>query len=270
MKDQGVSRRSFPEATSPRRRFAYFADAGKVGRRPQTAKSLFCRSGGFVAAAASFFLNDQKETKESPGVAHGHLRCPTPPSPDPLFYGGSPLKRRQSRPARCPHERCLNLLAAAHLNGLDHLHLQDDLRLSIRTYAVGGGRRAHTVRPYEQRKPLHGSAGGQRPPLRKDAPFSMCGSPGGIPNQEAAEGRPQTMTQRSGHGLERRSKGMERRIPARVFGAEWTLRRRGPRSPFWSFQGEGVARGRGKFEIPLPLDGSLVTFCPHRKSLARR
>ena len=28
--------------------------------------------------------------------------------------------------------------------------------------------------------------------------------------------------------------------------------------------------GWGKFEIPLSLSGSLVTFCPHRKSLARR
>ena len=35
-----------------------------------------------------------------------------------------------------------------------------------------------------------------------------------------------------------------------------------------------VSRGwgfnQGEIEIPLPLDGSLVTFCPHRKSLARR
>ena len=87
--------------------------------------------------------------------------------------------------------------------------------------------------------------------------------------RRAAAGRPQTMTQRSGHGLERRSKGMERRIPVRVFGTEWTLRRRGPQPPFWSFQGVGFSKGRGKFEIPLPFDGSLVTFCPHRKSLAR-
>ena len=44
----------------------------------------------------------------------------------------------------------------------------------------------------------------------------------------------------------------------------------GPEAPFWSFQGERVLRERGKFEIPLSLSGSLVTFCPHRKSLARR
>ena len=63
---------------------------------------------------------------------------------------------------------------------------------------------------------------------------------------------------------------MQRRISVRVFGAEWTLRRRGPEAPFWSFQGERVLRERGKFEIPLSLSGSLVTFCPHRKSLAHR
>ena len=44
----------------------------------------------------------------------------------------------------------------------------------------------------------------------------------------------------------------------------------GPEAPFWSFQGDRVLRERGKFEIPLSLSGSLVTFCPHRKSLARR
>ena len=44
----------------------------------------------------------------------------------------------------------------------------------------------------------------------------------------------------------------------------------GPEAPFWSFQGERVLRERGKFEIPLSLSGSLVTFCPYRKSLARR
>ena len=45
---------------------------------------------------------------------------------------------------------------------------------------------------------------------------------------------------------------------------------KGAEAPFWSFQGERVLRERGKFEIPLSLSGSLVTFCPHRKSLARR
>ena len=44
----------------------------------------------------------------------------------------------------------------------------------------------------------------------------------------------------------------------------------GPEPPFWSFQGDRVLRERGKFEIPLSLSGSLVTSCPHRKSLARR
>ena len=45
---------------------------------------------------------------------------------------------------------------------------------------------------------------------------------------------------------------------------------KGAEAPFWTFQGDWVLRERGKFEIPLSLSGSLVTFCPHRKSLARR
>ena len=115
-----------------------------------------------------------------------------------------------------------------------------------------GPRAATRGRPYEIPYPFRGA--------------SLWG------NSKSRGGRrpPQTMTQRSGHGLERRSKEMQRRISVRVFGAEWTLRRRGPEAPFWSFQGERVLRERGKFEIPLSLSGSLVTFCPHRKSLARR
>ena len=50
----------------------------------------------------------------------------------------------------------------------------------------------------------------------------------------------------------------------------WGNSTKGAEAPFWSFQGERVLRERGKFEIPLSLSGSLVTFCPHRKSLARR
>ena len=32
----------------------------------------------------------------------------------------------------------------------------------------------------------------------------------------------------------------------------------------------GDFKGEREIEIPLPFDGSLVTFCPYRKSLARR
>ena len=72
----------------------------------------------FAAAAASFFLSDQKETKESPGAAHGHLRCPTPLAPGPPFYGGVEGAPRQLRPARRPPERCLKMIAAALLKDL--------------------------------------------------------------------------------------------------------------------------------------------------------
>ena len=102
--------------------------------------SGFCGvGGGFAAAAASFFLSDQKETKESPGdvafwkdlrLAPWSFRslpyplCPcgtSPPDrgsrpPAPLFYGGARGIRRQSRPARKPLERCLDFIAAALLS----------------------------------------------------------------------------------------------------------------------------------------------------------
>ena len=47
---------------------------------------------------------------------------------------------------------------------------------------------------------------------------------------------------------------MQRRIPVRVFGAEWTLRRRGPRPPFGRFKGKGFQRRGGRF----PLSGGNV------------
>ena len=50
----------------------------------------------------------------------------------------------------------------------------------------------------------------------------------------------------------------------------WGNSTKGAEAPFWSFQGDRVLRERWKFEIPLSLSGSLVTFGPHRKSLARR
>ena len=72
---------------------------------------------------ASFFLSDQKETKESPGdVALGKGLRLRPRSfmshfpPAPLFYGGARGVRGQSRPARKPHEECLCLLTAVLLS----------------------------------------------------------------------------------------------------------------------------------------------------------
>ena len=113
------------------------------------------RNRGFAAAAASFFLSDQKETKESPGVVilRKDLRL-TPwsfrnPTPGPPFYRGARGVRGQSRPARKPYEKCLCLLTAVFLNKPDRLLLQDTMRLSCRTYTVGAGRRAdEDIRPY--------------------------------------------------------------------------------------------------------------------------
>ena len=77
----------------------------------------------FAAAAASFFLSDQKETKESPGdVAFGKDLRLAPWSfmshfpPDPRFYVRVKRVRGHLRPARCPHDGCLNIIAAALLS----------------------------------------------------------------------------------------------------------------------------------------------------------
>ena len=35
---------------------------------------------------ASSFCSGAKGTKRPPGAAHGHLQCPIPPPPDPLFF----------------------------------------------------------------------------------------------------------------------------------------------------------------------------------------
>ena len=79
--------------------------------------------GYFAAAAASFFLSDQKETKESPGdVAFGKDLRLAPWSfmshfpPAPLIYGGARGVPRQLRPAWKPLEGCLTVIAAALLS----------------------------------------------------------------------------------------------------------------------------------------------------------
>ena len=90
--------------------------------RPQAEYPLK-QNRGFAAAAASFFLSDQKETKESPGdVAFWKDLRLTPRSfmshfpPDPRFTGGARGVRGQSRPARKPQEGYLNFITAALLS----------------------------------------------------------------------------------------------------------------------------------------------------------
>ena len=112
---------------------------------------------------------------------------PYPAAPGPPVYGGVEGAPRRSRPARKPQEGCAKIITAVLLNKPDHLLLQDVMRLSGTAYTAGGSRRAHTVRPYEQRKPLHRPVGGQRPPLRKDASFSVYDSPRG--NSKSRGGR---------------------------------------------------------------------------------
>ena len=104
------------------------------------------RNRGFAAAAASFFLSDQKETKESPGVGilrkdlrhtPWSFRNPTPRTP--VFTGGARGVRGQSRPARKSLEQCQKIITAVLLNELDRLLLQDAMRLSGTAYTVDGG-----------------------------------------------------------------------------------------------------------------------------------
>ena len=122
-----------------------FVGAGVLTRPPVM---FLYRLGDISPCGASFFLSDQKETKESPGdVAFGKDLRLAPWSfmshfpPDPRFYGGARGMRKQLRPARKPHERYLCLLTAVLLNELDRLLLQDAMRLSGAAYTVGGNRR---------------------------------------------------------------------------------------------------------------------------------
>ncbi len=144
------------------------------------------RNRGFAASAASFFLSDQKETKESPGdvacmgktlrlcLASFMAHFP----PDPRFYGGARGMRRQLRPARKPHERCLCLLTAVLLNELDRLLLQDAMRLSGAAYTVGGNRRpGEGTGPYRTGGKPYGRAATWGRPY--EIPYPFGGRPPG-------------------------------------------------------------------------------------------
>ena len=87
--------------------------------------------------------------------------------PDPRFYGGARGMRKQLRPARKPHERCLCLLTAVLLNKPDHLLLQDTMRLSGSTYTVGGGGRIGPLFVCRGRCPHRPEGGHTESPLRK-------------------------------------------------------------------------------------------------------
>ena len=112
------------------------------GISPKT-KQRFRRCGGE-------FLSERSERNQR--IAGGGSRAspmPYPAAPGPPVYGGVEGAPRRSRPARRPQERCAKIITAVLLNKPDHLLLQDAMRLSCRTYTVGGGRRAATRgRPY--------------------------------------------------------------------------------------------------------------------------
>ena len=109
--------------------------------RPQAEYPLK-QSRGFAAAAASFFLSDQKETKESPGGSFVRkalrlcLALSLTIPPDPHFYGSVEGVPRHLRPARCPQEGCLTVITAVLPNEPGHLLLQDKMRLSSAAYIV--------------------------------------------------------------------------------------------------------------------------------------
>ena len=93
------------------------------------------------------------------------------------------------RPARKPHERYLCFITAVLLNELDRLLLQGTVRLSGATYTVGSARRAGPLFVCRGRGLIGPRAATWGRPYG-NASFSGVRPPVGIPNQEAAAGRP--------------------------------------------------------------------------------
>ena len=124
----------------------------KGTRRPKAAKYPENKKRGFAAASASFFLSDQKETKESLGAAHGHLRCPTPLAPRPPFLRGeSAVAWAIAAGAGALLKVGLIVIAAALLNDLEQMLLP-----------VCSAPRLSSILPGRW------SAGGQSPPPNHD------------------------------------------------------------------------------------------------------
>ena len=111
----------------------------------------------FAAAAASFFLSDQKETKESPGVGifRKDLRL-TPwsfrnPNPGPPVLRGSQRGAWAVTAGAETSGRVSNRYRCRSAQLTKQVLLQDNLRLSGAAYTVGGGQQAATWgRPYEK------------------------------------------------------------------------------------------------------------------------
>ena len=114
----------------------YFARVGKVGKAPPGADSP-CQG----EMSRSDRGGRDHGSKESLRPTASGFRSPFPRTP---YFTGESAKSRHLRPARRPQERCAKIITAVLLNELDRLLLQDDLRLSCRTYTVGGGRWAES------------------------------------------------------------------------------------------------------------------------------
>ena len=85
----------------------YFARGGKVGKTP-LGEMAFGKTCGLRLGLSGAY--------PTPSVPSGHLPLTGGVGPRPLFYGSVEEMPRHLRPARCPHEQCLKVIAAALLS----------------------------------------------------------------------------------------------------------------------------------------------------------
>ena len=224
------------------------------------------------------------------------LRSTSPPDRGsrprtPIFYGGAIKTAGNNLPAReKPRIGFCAPTAAANRWLNVHLFLQEASRLPLcpRERAQLDGSVTETCAGLPERcgetPPRSGTAPGCgfRRLLRRlfAGPFRAPPAPRGYIQKGGRSGNPME-AQRSGFHWERTSDGMSEPCPlGRGEGyavredeigrfKERGFQRGEADSPY---QGEMSRRDKGgrALEIPLPFDGSLVTFCLHRKSLARK
>ena len=180
------------------------------------------RAGELFRLWASSFCSGAKGTKRPPGAAHGHLQCPIPPPPDPHYFTGEPSRGSEgTQPAReKPRIGVCTPTAAAKRRLNDHPLLQEASRLPFRprgrAQADGSVTGTCAVLAKTCRKTY-------RVPIL--CPAASVGACSVAP--------PLVLL---GH-----------RHPPGVHPIGGTAV-----PPDWSFQGDGVSRGRGKSKSPFP------------------
>ena len=238
---------------------------------------------------ASSFCSGAKGTKRPPGAAHGHLQCPIPPPPDPLFFLRWSHQGARLYPSGAGKDQDTAPRAARYRSVLVELAYSPTRAIAPSFHPSRGGSVVAPppwLVPDVQNYRKHAPAPGPHPP----AVSSTAGPlrrwtlqvtvPRGVHPIGSRNGDPME-AQRSGFHWERTSDGMSEPCPlGRGEGyavredevgrfKEGGFQRGEADSPY---QGEMSRRDKGGrvLEIPPTFDGSLVTFCPYRKSLARR